>query len=290
MRACGDNSNIAKQHAGDPLQLGNLNRECGAVLSAQERYPEAFKYFRESTAIFKSLDNKALQANSLLHQSSALWQIGRYDEAAGALDQATAIAGQPEGGNKDLIPALLVGRALLELSRGAIPEAVARAEDALKQGANQPSVVIEARSVLCLAAARSGSASKGKASCEESVQKSKEAGDPLLVSNAELAHAEALLEAGDARAAREVAQRVYDVVAPAGRNESAWRALALAGMAGRRAGDAEGAREQLSRAASMLSQLETDWGGEAMSFYLTRPDIQSLRRELDGLSTAAPRP
>ncbi|HEU4593534.1 MAG TPA: tetratricopeptide repeat protein [Pyrinomonadaceae bacterium] len=276
--------------SGDQLQVGHLQRECGAVLFAQEHYPEAVGYFSESTRIFKVLDDKSLLANSLLFQFSTFWRMGRYEDAAAAFDQAATLAGAPEGGNKDLLPALYVGRAWLELSRGAYSEARGRAEEALALGGNQPSVVIEARSVLCLAAARTGSAAKGKASCEESLEKSKKASDPWLVSNVELALAEALLAAGDAGAAKEAALRAYVIASPAGRFDSAWRALALAGAASRRAGDDGGAIDNCSRAKELLAKLESEWGSKAMTDYLMRPDLQTLRKELDGQSTAARKP
>jgi serine/threonine protein kinase/Tfp pilus assembly protein PilF len=276
--------------AGDQLQVGVLQRECGAVLSAQERYPEAVKYFGDSTAIFKALNNKALAANSLLNQSNAFWRMGLYDKAVEALGQADSLAGEKEGGNKDILPALRAGKAWIELSRGAAAEARASAEEALALGGNRPSLVVEAKSVLCLAAARSGSAAGGRASCEEAVRKAKEAGDPWLVSNAELALAEALLAAGDPGAARDAALRAHEAAARGGRVESAWRAQAVAGAALRRAGDAEAAREHLSRARELLTQLKSDWGGEAMAGYLNRPDLKALRNELDGIATAATRP
>jgi tetratricopeptide (TPR) repeat protein len=278
------------EKSGDQQQIGMLHRECGAVLFAQERYPEAARYFDRSTTIFKTLDNKALHANSLLSLSSALWRMGHYPEGAAALEEAIASAGEPGGGNKDVLAALHAERAWLELSRGDIPEARESVKAALAVGGNEPTLVAEVGGVLCLAAARSGSAAKGKASCEEFLEKSKEAGDPWFVSNAELSLAEALLEAGEYGAAREAALRAYDIAAPAGRIDSAWRAMAVAGAASRRAGDAERAREQSARAKELLTKLEPDWGSEAMSVYLTRPDLRSLRRELDGHTTAAPKP
>jgi hypothetical protein len=111
-----------------------------------------------------------------------------------------------------------------------------------------------------------------------------------MVSNVELALAEALLAAGEAGAARDAALRAHEIAARAGRVESAWRALAVAGMASRSAGDAGDARTHLSRANELFAQLRRDWGEQALSNYLTRPDLRSLLKELDGLKTAALRP
>ncbi len=276
----------AAKKSGDRLQIGTLQREFGAVLLLQDRFPEAEGYFRESTTIFKSLEQKVLQANSLLQQWIVFWKMGRFDEADAALGQASALA----GGNKDSLPLLHLARAWHELSRGANAEAKSRAAEALSLGCAQVAIVIEAKSVLCLAAARSGSAAQGKADCEEAVRKARGTGDPWYVSNAELSLAEALLAAGDAGAAREAAERVREAAERAGRTETLWRALAIAGTAGQRLGATEDARAELSRASELLTQLGREWGEEALSVYLTRPDLKPLRKELDGLNTAAPRP
>lgn len=277
---------IAKSSSGDMLQLGHLNRECGQVLLMQERYPEAVKYFGESTLIYRSIEDKGFTAYSLLNLSNALWRVGRYGEAMKALDEATDVGGQPASVSKDLLSRVNVTKAWLELSRRDIKEAGARADEALALGADYAAVVAEAKSAQGLALALSGQAGRGRALCEESVLKSVDTRDPWLISNSELALAETLLEAGEPQAAREAALRAQVIAARAGRVESEWRALVVAGVAARRAGDAAGARELLERAEGLLGRLESDWGAEAMPFYFARPDIQSLRKELDGLATA----
>ncbi|MBA3241634.1 MAG: tetratricopeptide repeat protein [Acidobacteria bacterium] len=273
---------VARQSGGNTLQVGQLNRECGAVLMAQERFPEAAKYFIESIAIFKSLDNKLLLGYTLLNQSNVLWRMGHYDEAVESLGQVSAIAGNAGGGNKELLARALVTEAWLELSRRRLAEAKVKSEEALKLGGQYPDVVVEAKSVTGLAAALSGTGGRGKALCEEAAQKAEEGKNSSMIANAQLALAEVLLAEGNARGARAAALRARDLIARAGQVESEWRALALAGVASRRAGDAEGARAQLSGAAELLGRLEDVWGAGTMPAYFARPDVQPLRKELGG--------
>ncbi|HVF68692.1 MAG TPA: hypothetical protein VM914_13565, partial [Pyrinomonadaceae bacterium] len=115
-----------------------------------------------------------------------------------------------------------------------------------------------------------------------------ESGDPLTVSNTQLATAQVLLSAGDAEGARDMALAAEKFFARAGRVESDWRALAVAGKACRLAGDEAGARKHFSRAAEQLARLEESWGGDAAG-YLSRQDVQRLRRELGGDAVAETR-
>ena len=88
--------------------------------------------------------------------------------------------------------------------------------------------------------------------------------------NAELALAEAELQAGDASGARTLAAVLAQYFAEKGQNESELRALALATIASRgadRAGYAE-------RAKAALEKLRQSLGPEAFTGFVSRPDIR----------------
>jgi hypothetical protein len=124
--------------------------------------------------------------------------------------------------------------------------------------------------------------------CDDGVRAAEATGDPLFISIAKLALAEALLEAGEPEAARDAALSAEGFFARAGRVESDWRALAVAGKACRRLGDEAGARQYFTRAAAQLNSLELSWGEQAAG-YLSRQDVQRLRRELGGDAVAEAR-
>ena len=115
--------------------------------------------------------------------------------------------------------------------------------------------------------------------CAEAVRLAESSGDPGVGARAQFALALALLKGGDARGARDAALKAHEVYDRLGRADSAWRALALAGMAGRRAGDETAAREHLERAETSLTQFQQSLGAEAAARYLSRPDVQWLRSE-----------
>jgi tetratricopeptide (TPR) repeat protein len=282
---------LAQQDGGDMGLLGNLHRECGAVLLYREHYTEALRHFDESHKIFKSLGDPSLIGYNHIVRASALWRLGRYDEARDALAEAREIADGPRGSHKELLWNVNLTESQAALSRLRPADAMDKGRQALaiarEIGAQAGDLVAEADLALCLAEVASGAPPRARAFCEEGVRLAEQTKDPWYVSTARLALAEALLAAGDAQGAREAALGAHEFFARSGRVDSEWRALVVAGLASRRAGDEALAREQFARAAASLARLGEVWGAEALPGYLARPDVQTLRRELGGLTSAA---
>src|SRR4029077_8716940 len=97
------------------------------------------------------------------------------------------------------------------------------------------------------------------------------------------AYATALLLAGDSRSALTNAQQAQEVFARLGQIESEWQALLIAAQASENLGDKNQAREYAMRAKDTFAKLEQRWGGEDYKSYLSRPDVQRLRRQLEQL-------
>jgi tetratricopeptide (TPR) repeat protein len=277
--------------SGDMGLVGSLHRECGAVLYSQDKYTQALEHYRESASAARALHNSTLLTYSLLNQASALWPLGRYNEAAEAVGQVTGADIQTLGAGKDVQAVAYAIAADMALSRRRFPESTAKAKQALAllQGTTNQSkdLLSEINIDLGLSESFTGARAHGRALCEEAARLV-EGGDPWTVSNAQAALAEALLEDGDAGDARAAALRAQEIFARTGRADSEWRALVVAGKASRRAGDETAARDYLTRAAASLTQLEQSLGGDA-SGYLSRPDVQRLRSELGGQTAAAAR-
>ena len=112
------------------------------------------------------------------------------------------------------------------------------------------------------------------------MQAARETKNPWLISKAQLALAESLLESGDNEGALTNALDAQQVFARSGQKASEWRALVTASRASRRVGDEAKASEYKERAASLLSELEKRWGADVYNLYLSRPDVQMARKQL----------
>jgi len=271
--------------------LGQLRREWGSVLAKQGRFPESLGHYRESLSIAKALNDEQLLNFTRLNLASSLWRLGQDEEAAGLLSQIEEWAAKlATPGKEDMLARVRLVRANMALSRGRFDEAKAEGERALSLAdaaggvkGGRKDVIIEADTTLCLALAFAGSPARGHALCEEASRLAGEARnrDPWFVSLSHLALAQDLLEAGDARHARDEALLAEEFFAGSHHVESEWRALAVAGAASQRAGDERAAQDYLARAADSLSRLEQSWGPDAAG-YLARADVQRLRSGLGG--------
>ena len=279
------------EQSGDVMQAAGLHRECGAALSAMERYAEALPHYKESIATARVLKNRSLLSFSLLNQANVLWSLGRYEEAAENFRQLTGPDPQAAGVSNDLLVNVHLAEAEMELSRHRFAEAAAAAGRALallKESKSPPNDSLSlADATLGQAEGQARKAARGRALCEEAARLAGLGHDASVAARAQYALALAQLEAGDAAGARAAALQAHESYARLGRADSAWRALALAGRAGRRAGDEHAAREYLARAAASLAQFQQSLGAEAAS-YLSRPDVQWLRSEFGVSAASAP--
>ncbi|HST52401.1 MAG TPA: protein kinase [Pyrinomonadaceae bacterium] len=284
---------VGARQSGDKMQLCNVEREYGVALLEQERYPEAFSHFGEAVAAARSLRSPSLLLYVLAGEAKTLWPLARYDAARDVLKEIADITSQPSNQNKVLVADSYSTEAFMLLSQGRYADAKAKAAQTLALaravGASAKSAAFDADLALCLAEAYSGTAARGNASCDEASRVADEIGEPSLVADARMTEAEAALEGGDAQGARDHALSAEEFFAHSGRAESDWRALAVAGIACRRAGDEAAAREYLSRAGALLSKLEQSLGADAPG-YLSRTDVRRLRGELgDALAVASVR-
>src|SRR5205085_7963020 len=168
----------------------------------------------------------------------------------------------------------------MALSRGRYDEVAPKGEQALalnEAAGKHKEMVVEADAVMCLAQAFGGSAARGRALCDRSARTAEEVKDPWFISLSQLALAQDLLEAGDARGARDAALRAEEFFSRSGHVEAEWRSLAVAGEASRRMGDLTAAQDYFARARASLSRLEQCWGADAPG-YFGRADVQRLRR------------
>ena len=271
---------VAEQ-SGDQRQKLLALEGMGTVLFYQERYPEALDYFEKEYAVSKSMGGPMEMIYGLTERAGVLAELGQDGEARPLLDEALALASRPEGGSKSLLAMIHQGKAELALSRRLFAAAAEESRSALALEAEQTDAAVEARRALGLALALSGSAREGRKACEEALEAATRTKNPWLISRAQLALAEAQLADGDGRAALANALAAQRSFARLGQQASEWRALAAASRAARRLDDRAAARDYASRAAQVLQGLEGRWGAAAYGSYLTRPDVQYARRQLE---------
>jgi hypothetical protein len=122
------------------------------------------------------------------------------------------------------------------------------------------------------------------AAAAEAAQLAAKSGAALLIADTGLAHAEALLAAGGARAALDTALAAGQWFAGAGNQESEWRSWLVAARAESALGHADQSREDAEKARDLLAGLEQKWDADNYKTYMSRPDIQDLRRQLASLA------
>ncbi len=270
------------EQADDMTQVCNLHQECGTVLLTQNKYAQAIQHYGESEKGGRVLNNQTLVTYSLLNHALALWSLGRYDEAEKIFADLNAQNVQSLGLGKDASARLDLNEADMELSRRHFAEAAAKAKKALaelKESNSQAEDLFAwADRILGLAEAASGSRARGRQLCEESLRLSTPRGDLLAISQAQLALALSLLQAGDGAGARTAALHAEDIFTRLGSADAGWQALAVAGKASHLAGEEEAARDFFNRAATSLTQFEQSLGADAET-YRQRPDVQWLRSE-----------
>jgi tetratricopeptide (TPR) repeat protein/predicted Ser/Thr protein kinase len=269
------------EQVGDLAQSASAQSSIGTTLAYREQYPEALRYFDESYRINKSLNAKFNVVYDLANRGGVLWQLGDYQAARAVLGEAYSAASAPNSRYKALVAEIDLSYARLALSQRNFVEAKAKGRQALESAGNQPDIAIEAKYTLGLASALSGAKPEGRQLCEEALTAAERASNPRLLSGAQLALAQVMLETGPAIGALATAMRAQTSFERAGQQDSEWRALVVAANASNIAGDWGLSREYGGRAAAVLLSIQQKWGDESYEKYVKRPDVQYLRKQLD---------
>jgi len=83
------------------------------------------------------------------------------------------------------------------------------------------------------------------------------------------------------------ALQAQETFARLGSRHSEWRAWLIAAQANQRQRDEAKAQEQAARAAELLAVMEKVLGVNEYKSYLSRPDVQQYRKQLDQLLPGA---
>lgn len=271
---------IAEQSR-DDAQKVLAHEGLGSVLAQQDRYPEALAHYKQVYDLSKSLGDQRSVSYSLSNQGNVLWPIGDYEAAGAMLEQAADLAGHSKSGDKTLLATIHLIYAEMALSKRNLPEVKTRIQQAGALASSPDAALsVETKRILGLALVLSGAKPEGQRLCEVAVDIARNSKNPYLYSRSLLSLGQAVLENGDAQKAREMAIQAQEIFSSTGALESAWRAHMLMAHAARRLGERAQARESAAQAERSLAQLQQSWGAEFYQKYLTRPDVQSARRQL----------
>lgn len=272
----------------DQAQLAHTHAAIGLLLSHQERFTEALKHYDESYKLNKSLGLEPKTGYDLAIRGNLLWQLGHYTEARTALGQAFDVASRPGGIDKQLLAWIHLFKARMALSEQRYAESILESRKAAALGNTQEKgFAVQLASTQGLAQLRSGTSRAGVTACQKAFDIATRAGDPRLISNAQLALAEALLASGDVANASTLALQAQETFARRGSRHSEWRALFIAAQASRQQQDQKKVDEYAVHAAGLLTALERTWGASEFASYLSRPDVRRNRQQLDELLPGA---
>ena len=276
------------QQVNDTAQVAHTHAAVGLLLLHQERFTEALSHFDESYKLNKSLGLEPKAGYDVLNRGNVLWQLGHYKEALAALDEAFNVASRAGGVDKQLLGWIHLVRARMALSEFRYGEAIAQGRKASALGgAQDKDFAVQVASTLGLAQLNSGTSRAGAMECQEAIDVATRAGDPRLISNAQLALAEVQLSTGDAANGLASALQAQKTFARLGSRHSEWRAWLIAAQASRRQQDDVKVNEYTAHAAEMLKSLERTLTANEYASYLSRPDVQRYRKQLDELLPGA---
>lgn len=272
------------QELGDQSLTARAHAERGSALAREEKFTPALDHLNQAYSIYSSQGIQRSMGYNLASRGEVLGRLGRFDEARTLLDQASAIANKPGGELKRLSVEVKLTVAEIALSQENFGNAKVGADEVDKRAAGEfKNVATRARIVLGLCESYSGAKVLGRRLTGEALDSAKQLNDPSELARAQLAFAAAVMLAGDSNTASSNALQAQEVFARLDQPASQWPAQLIAAQARQNLGDKTAAREYAMRARDTLSKLEQRWGSENYNTYLSRPDIQRLRKQLEQL-------
>jgi eukaryotic-like serine/threonine-protein kinase len=266
------------QAVDDRQQLALAEQGIGSVLFENERWPEALFHFVRYYEIAKSISDRDGAGRALVDRATALWRLGRYQEAEQVLAEAETIAGA--GSTTPLKALIAEAQSGMALSRGQLRKAEAQAQNVLSIGSAVPQSRASTKWIAGLALAKAGTSHDAKRLGAESVGELAALPDAFDLAEARLALAQILLANGQPQEAQKQAQSALQVLEDAGHKEAAWRAWVILGRVCGRLGETNRAIDDFKNASDRLAELGRTWDARNLETYLARPDIRDLRKSL----------
>jgi tetratricopeptide (TPR) repeat protein len=225
-----------------------------------------------------------LTAFSLINQTDALNNLGRFDEAKAKLAEAEELIRKSDS-LKQLDAKIQLRRAQIALNENDLGKAVEIAEKIPSPPADS-SAAMEIRRIIAVAKTKMNPKAAANAQlCEQVLQLAGKTTDSRAANNAKLSIAEAYLLNGNPAKALTAALEVKDYFAGKNRNESAWRALFIAAAAEKSNANPANAREFAAKALETLQKIKSEWGEDYFKNYLSKPDIRLFYEQAGQMTT-----
>ena len=215
---------------GDPSLVALARQGSGTVLLAQGRLPEALAAFRQAYEAAHKTGDQLNSEYDLLDEADVYWRLGRYREARQSLGDAGPSPSRAVAALDDQT------RGDMALSQRDFHGAMEFAQRVLGQQNLGIEMTVAAKSTLGAAKIGSGARAEGLATLAEAAQLAVKSGSALLIAETRLVYAEALLGAGEAQRARDLALAAQQWFSGAGNQEAEWRCWLVASGAENRLG------------------------------------------------------
>jgi serine/threonine protein kinase len=242
------------------------------VLADKEALPECIAAYEKAIVLGNSLSDKTRVLLATVSRGSALWRVGRYEEAAKAFSNGEALANSPDGPRSRLW-LIALNRAEMADSQGQSGDALLFARQALTLAGTERVRAARAKSVLALVLAHKGSLPDSKKLGEEGLALTPH-DDAVVLLAARLRLAEIHLANSDITAAQNGLKQVMAELKAHPQPMTSFLAAMLASKAASKAGDEESARMFGRQARGALFTLKSSWGDAAFATFSARPDMR----------------
>ncbi|HEX6125513.1 MAG TPA: tetratricopeptide repeat protein, partial [Pyrinomonadaceae bacterium] len=254
---------------GEVSQRALASTGLGTVLSDQEQHPKALQYFEQSNKLYESIGNSYYTAFSKHNVAASLAELGRLQEAKQTIADAEKVLLDLKISQPNLQAKFALLKAKVALGEGRPLEV----SQMIKQVTVSDDLEVEAEiyRVMALSQAfakpHSSDAVRTALKALQIAERSEKAKE---VNRSKLTLAEVYFITGNQKDAMTTALELNDYFAAAGQKESGWRAWFVAA----KSADGDAAREYLSSATQLLSELKKDWGDDHFQTYSARADIK----------------
>jgi tetratricopeptide (TPR) repeat protein len=259
---------------GTPVELLQAQEAIGTALFWQEDYPQALDRFSAAshTAVGVPAGQRAyyLMVETLL-EAQALCRLGRVEEAKRVISEV------PERPWRASQERLRFFRAHGELfkSEGRYSEALRVAEQALRQGAEVTGETGDYQLVAAESLTHMNKPAKALVLCDEVLKRGGEQ-SPVVVAEANLVKARALLDLAQWGPARSMAEEASKFFGASGQKESELVSLWLLARACRGMGSIVEAKAAAQKMKGVLAALKQNYGAGNYQLFIHRPGIAEI--------------
>ena len=268
---------------GDQIQKARAQKGSATMLANQDDLSSALPPMYESYAIYNSI-NKTFEAGySLITFADILSQLGRFEEAVAALNQAEGLAVK----YNQLTPRINLVRAKKALSERHFEQVIQIARQIITADAElKRASTIEAKAILALALVQSGQKLKAKETIEQIDLNNSKLDEAEVKARIYLIRAEIMLANNLPESALEAARQAQESFNKLGKPSFEWVAWLAICSAQKSLNDYDGAVQSANNAGVIFSTLSQKWRAPDFSGYSARPDVKFYRERLQEISSA----